>query len=271
MSSRVVFAVCAVVILVSYLLLESNPEDDRETQPYINSIIVEQKVDVLEDSNGMQITEKENIETPGTNTNDSLVIENLNPKQLELYNKFLDMLTRGETSDWVQFLNKADEKALFNRGSYNLSLLHAIDIGAPEEVLYALLARGAELSPSHTHQLVARGDIGLLKTFENFGLDIHEVNPTTGKNALVMAMQDPRKTEMFDYLLERNLSTKTSYDMLGFAMGMAKDFKQADHFVIGLAKNGAPITSETHNWLLSLRETNPQEYLRLARIINKNR
>ncbi|MBF7074091.1 hypothetical protein ISG33_11840 [Glaciecola sp. MH2013] len=199
------------------------------------------------------------------------IVESLSPEQLEMVHEFLKLLEEDDTSDWVQFVKNADEKAVFHHGSYALSLLGAINKDAPEEVLYTLLSRGVDLAPSHAHQLVARGDIELLEKFENFGLNIYEENPVTGKNALFMAMADPRETEMFDYLLSREVPTNTSADMLGYAMLMAKDFKQADYFVEQLVKNGAPMTIESHNWLLGLKESNLAEYLRIARILNKHR
>lgn len=59
---------------------------------------------------------------------------------------------------------------------------------------------------------------------ENFGADIHAVDPISGRNLLLSAIK-PNDPATFDYLMSKNLDVNTPFDLLKRAIQRGHAYK----------------------------------------------
>lgn len=140
---------------------------------------------------------------------------------LDKLNLAQSLATQGK---WQEFMALNDDLSSADAQSLTHSLGLAIMNDAPIDLIVTLLNQGAELDFQILRILISKQDLSLIKTFVDFGLDIHMTN-NQGENAIDYASEFANSTDIIDYFTSNGVDVmpkSLDEDALGKELSMSK-------------------------------------------------
>jgi len=194
-------------------------------------------------------------------------IENASDYEKQISEHVLDLYKAAKIKNWESFLSKSEELEFYGTDYLDIALLNAIIFNSPLSVIKSLLQKGANFAPHAVLGLSQTNNIYLLKELTNLGLDLHAVDQY-GRNAISYCLMNKPAKEAFDYLIERNVSVKSSYrgsDPLDLSLRhVFKDYN-AIYYVNKLLTYGAKVGSSHKASLKRMKDGNSPVYERLQK------
>lgn len=168
--------------------------------------------------------------------------------------------------DWDNYIENAENLARLTPEYLNAALLNAVMHNAPLNIIESLINRGAVLSAETVLLLSVRNNITLTKQLVPLGLDLHGKDKSD-KNGITYTLMTSPKKEMFDYLIEHNVTVKPNAegnDPLDLALLLfLKNGSLMIYYVERLINFNAPIGSSHREIVNQIRLENIDGYHQL--------
>ncbi|WP_395339375.1 hypothetical protein PN836_014380 [Ningiella sp. W23] len=168
-------------------------------------------------------------------------IKDLDDDSREYVEMIGSMFSTEKLEDYDSFLRSYDTLSLQTPEMADLFLARAITGDAPLSVFNEMLNRGAKFTGEHVSLVVTTKSLEDIKLLQNLGMDI-TLESSSGTNALVDALLNTERAELFDYFLSQGLAAFYESDKLMLqVIERSQELSLGNSYIEKLQDNGVSI------------------------------
>lgn len=170
------------------------------------------------------------------------------------------VLERSEIENWSKYFVDLDRISATKPAYTGLHISKGISSGASFDIIVEILNRGYALNGSHVSMLATKLNVRELKELENYGVDL-TAQSADGNNALVAALFNENRSQVFDYLLTKDqLVSNDSGNVVREVMRLSSILKLDFSYAQKVIDKGGSLSNETVNWIGSELKQSDAEY-----------